>query len=127
MRKNKLLVLFSYSSVYANFTSMSYHYNYLCGMLFLQMKQEQSHHCMYRRLGTLFSQILRERKDKSPIVVAMRSRRQTHSEGQCRQWSAVYQNGGPKAESPLSQGPHQHLWKSFIPHVYMSKPTTPIP
>ena len=37
-------------------------------------------------------------------VVATRSRKQTHSEGQCRQWSAVYYTGGPKAESPLSQG-----------------------
>ena len=41
----------------------------------------------------------------APNVVATRSRKQTHSEGQCRQWSAVYYTGGPKAESPLSQGP----------------------
>ena len=109
MRKNKLLVLFSYSSVYANFTSMSYHYNYLCGMLFLQMKQEQSHHCMYRRLGTLFSQILRKRKDKSPIVVAMRSRRQTHPEGQCRQWSAVYCMAGLTQRPLLAKDPDQLL------------------
>ena len=34
----------------------------------------------------------------------MRSRKQTHSEGQCREWSAVYYTSGPKAESPLSQG-----------------------
>ena len=39
------------------------------------------------------------------IVVAMRSRKQTYSEGQCREWSAVYYTGGPKAESPLRQGP----------------------
>ena len=31
--------------------------------------------------------------------------RETHSGGQCRQWSAVYYTAGPKAESPLSQGP----------------------
>ena len=34
----------------------------------------------------------------------MRSGKQTHSEGQYREWSAVYYTGGPKAESPLSQG-----------------------
>ena len=38
-------------------------------------------------------------------VVATCSGKQTHSEGQCREWSAVYYTGGPKAESPLSQGP----------------------
>ena len=38
-------------------------------------------------------------------VVATCSGKQTHSEGRCRQWSAVYDTGGPKAESPLSQGP----------------------
>ena len=37
-------------------------------------------------------------------VVAMRSRKQTHSKGQCRQRSAVYYTGRPKAETPLSQG-----------------------
>ena len=35
----------------------------------------------------------------------MRSGKQTHSEGQYREWSAVYYTGRPKAESPLSQGP----------------------
>ena len=35
----------------------------------------------------------------------MRSGKQTHSEGQCKWWSAVYHTSGPKAESPLSQGP----------------------
>ena len=34
----------------------------------------------------------------------MLSGKQTHSEGQCRKWSAVYYTSGPKAESPLSQG-----------------------
>ena len=41
----------------------------------------------------------------APNVVAMRSGKQTHSEGQCKWWSAVYHTSGPKAESPLSQGP----------------------
>ena len=41
----------------------------------------------------------------SSPVKATRSGKQTHSEGQCRQWCAVYYTGGPKAESPLSQGP----------------------
>ena len=36
--------------------------------------------------------------------VATRSGKQTHS-GRYRQWSAAYYTGGPKAESPLSQGP----------------------
>ena len=43
----------------------------------------------------------------APNVVATRSGKQTHSEGQCRQWSVVYYTGGPKAESPLSQGPQR--------------------
>ena len=38
-------------------------------------------------------------------VVAMCSWKQTHSEGQCREWSAVYYTSRPKAESLLSQGP----------------------
>ena len=45
----------------------------------------------------------------APNVVATRSKKQTHSEGQCRYWSAVYYTGGPKAESPFSQRPHQFL------------------
>ena len=43
----------------------------------------------------------------------MHSGKQTHSEGQCRQWSAVYYTGGPKAESPLSQGPRPAFVKIF--------------
>ena len=27
----------------------------------------------------------------------------------------------------LAKGPDQHLWKSFISHVYVSKPTSPNP
>ena len=46
-------------------------------------------------------------------VVAKRSRKQTHS-GQCGQWSAVYYTSGPKAESPLSQGPRP----VFVKTVY---------
>ena len=38
-------------------------------------------------------------------VVATGSGKQTHSEGRCRKWSADYYTGGPKAESPLIQGP----------------------
>ena len=39
------------------------------------------------------------------LLVLYRSGKQTHSEGQGRQWSAVYYTGGPKAECPLRQGP----------------------
>ena len=38
-------------------------------------------------------------------IVPMCSGKQTHSEGQCRECSALYYTCGPKAESPLSQGP----------------------
>ena len=38
-------------------------------------------------------------------AVATCSSKQTHPEGRCRQWSAVYHTGGPEAESPLIQGP----------------------
>ena len=46
-------------------------------------------------------------------VIATRSGKQTHSEGQCRQWSAVYYTSMPKAESPLSQGPRPAFVKIF--------------
>ena len=46
-------------------------------------------------------------------VIGTHSGKQTHSEGQCRQWSAVYYTGGPKAESPLSQGPRPAFMKIF--------------
>ena len=48
-------------------------------------------------------------------VVATGSGKQTHSEGQCSlmQWSAVYYSGGPKAESPLSQGPQPVFVKTL--------------
>ena len=34
---------------------------------------------------------------------------------------------GPRQSLLLAKGPDQHLWKSFIPHVYLSKPTSPNP
>ena len=46
-------------------------------------------------------------------VVATHSGKQTHSEGQCRLWSAVYYTNGPKAESPLSQGPRPVFLKTL--------------
>ena len=49
----------------------------------------------------------------STTVTATRSGKQTHSEGQCRQRSAVYYTGRPKAESPLSQGPRPAFVKIF--------------
>ena len=51
---------------------------------------------------------------KAPNVVATRSWKQTHSEGQCREWSAVYYTSRPKAESLLSQGP----WPVFVKTLY---------
>ena len=47
------------------------------------------------------------------LVVAMRSGKQTHSEGQCRSWSAGDYAGGPKAESPFSQGPRPAFMKTL--------------
>ena len=55
----------------------------------------------------------------------MLSGKQTHSEGQCRQWSAVYYTGGPKAEFPLSQGPRPAFVKIFYTpcvHVQTHQP-----
>ena len=54
--------------------------------------------------GASFSVALRKRLQGGGVA-ATPSWKQTHSEGQCRQWSAVYYTGGPQAESPLSQGP----------------------
>ena len=49
----------------------------------------------------------------SESVVATPSGKQTHSEGQRREWSAIYYTGGPKAESPLSQGPRPVFVKTL--------------
>ena len=46
-------------------------------------------------------------------VVATCPGKQTHSEGRCRLWSAVYYTGRPKAESPLSQGPQPVFVKTL--------------
>ena len=43
----------------------------------------------------------------------MHAGKQTHSEGQCRWWSAVYYTRGPKAESPLSQEPQPVFVKTL--------------
>ena len=51
------------------------------------------------------SMVLPSKVQQKGLVVATRFGKQTHSEGQRRQWSAVYYTSGPKAESPLSQGP----------------------
>ena len=32
---------------------------------------------------------------------------------------------GPRQSLLLAKGPDQHLWKSFVPYVYVSEPTTP--
>ena len=41
----------------------------------------------------------KKKRQGTAVVVAMRSLKQTHSEGQCREWSAVYYTSGPKVES----------------------------
>ena len=59
------------------------------------------------------------------LVLATHSRNQTHSEGQCRWWNAVYYTGGPKAESPLSQGPRAAFVKIFYTLCVRVLTTTP--
>ena len=61
----------------------------------------------------------------SLFVVATRSGKQTHSEGQCRQRSAVYYTGGPTAESPLSQGPRPVFVKTL--HTLSVRAQTHLP
>ena len=46
-------------------------------------------------------------------VVATCSSKQTHSERQCRLWSAVYYASGLKAEPPLGQGPRPVFVKTL--------------
>ena len=74
-------------------------------------------HCIIN-LGALYSPVYNlmcHLRTDSPAVVATRSGKQTHSEGQCREWSAVYYTRKPKAESPLSQGPWAvFVWSLFI-------------
>ena len=62
----------------------------------------------------------------SGFAIAMRSRKENHSEGQCREWRAVYYTGGPTAESSLAKDPDQLLWKPYIP-VYCSSLHPQIP
>ena len=58
-------------------------------------------------------------------VVATCPGKQTHSEGQCRQQSAVYYTSGPKAESPLNQGPRPTFVKTLYTLTVLPKPTSP--
>ena len=46
-------------------------------------------------------------------VVAMRTGKQTHSEEECREWSAICYTRRPKAESPLSQVPRPVFVKTL--------------
>ena len=46
-------------------------------------------------------------------IVATYTGKQSHSEEQYRQSSAVYYTGRPKAESPLSQGPRPVFVKTL--------------
>ena len=62
---------------------------------------------------------------KNIYIVATCSGKQTHSEGQCRWWSAVYYTGGPKAEWPLSQGPQPVFVKTLYTLSVVLKPTSP--
>ena len=59
------------------------------------------------------------------FVVATHSGKQTHSEGQCRWWSALYYTSGPKEESPLSQGPQPTFVKTLYTLSVLLKPTSP--
>ena len=68
--------------------------------------------CTIRQGQPCFDWYLEASKTGNDTVVAARSRKQTHS-GQCRQWSAVYYTGGPKAEAPLSQGPRPVFVKTL--------------
>ena len=54
----------------------------------------------------------KKKRQGTAVVVAMRSVKQTHSEGQCREWSAVYYTSGPKVES-LREGPRPAFVKIF--------------
>jgi len=65
-----------------------------------------------KALSRVFSNTILQ---KHQFVVATNSGKQTHSEGHCREWSAVEQahTGGPKAESPPSQGPRPVFVKTL--------------
>ena len=62
---------------------------------------------------------------REAIVTATHSGKQTHSEGRCRQWNAVYYSGGPKAESPFSQGPRPTFVKTLYTLSVLLKPSSP--
>ena len=55
----------------------------------------------------------------------MRSGKQTHSQGQRRWWGAVHYTGGPKAESPPSQGPRPTFVKTLYTLSVLLKLTSP--
>ena len=59
------------------------------------------------------------------IVTATLSGKQTHSEDNADSEVQFITPAGPRQSLLLAKDPVQHLWKSFIPRVYVSKPTTP--
>ena len=60
-----------------------------------------------------------------PNVVAMHSGKQSHSEDNADSGVQFIILEGPKQSLLLAKDPDQHLWKSFVPHMYVSEPTTP--
>ena len=61
--------------------------------------------------------------NNSLVVIGPLSRKQARSEEQCRWWSAVYYTSGLL----VAKDPDQHLCKSFIHRVCVSKPASPNP
>ena len=61
---------------------------------------------------------------REAVVIATHSRKQTHSEGPCRWWSAVYYTSRPKTESPLRQGPQVTFVKTLYTLSVLLKPTS---
>ena len=57
-------------------------------------------------------------------VVATRSGKQTQKDN-ADSGVQFITPAGPRQSLLLAKDPDQHLWKSFILHVYVSEPTTP--
>ena len=58
-------------------------------------------------------------------VAATRSRKQTQKDNADSGVQFIIP-AVPRQSLLLAKDPDQHLWKSFIPHVYVSELTTPI-
>ena len=78
-----------------------------------------------RSLAGSIKSMKSQRVTNTTTAVATCSGKQTHPEGHCRRWGAVYYTGGPTAESPFSQGAQWTFVNTLNTWSVLLKPTSP--